>query len=103
METERNSGEHEGMTRATTLTLTALALAMALGACGRKGDLEPPPGMTAEEIAAQEKAEAMNRDCAVDAPLDVGSPLADPIDAAPSGGAESGNPNRMKDDVAPPC
>lgn len=93
------------MTRAGTLVLGALALTVALGACGRKGDLEPPPGMDPARAAAQDREIENSNNCADEA-LSIESSLVaptPPIDASPGDGAESGNPNRMEDDIAPPC
>ena len=39
----------------------ALALTLALGGCGRRGPLEPPPGsLQAQQEAAEEKGEALS-------------------------------------------
>jgi predicted small lipoprotein YifL len=93
------------MTRAGTLAIGALVLAVALGACGRKGDLEPPPGMDPARAATQDRETEKANNCASEA-LSTESSLiapATPVDASPGDGAESGNPNRMEDDIAPPC
>ena len=39
----------------------ALVLALALGGCGRRGPLEPPPGsLEAQQAAAEEKGETLS-------------------------------------------
>ncbi len=46
---------------APLLLCGALALALALGGCGRRGPLEPPPGsIEAQQEAAEEKGEALS-------------------------------------------
>tara|TARA_R110000868_G_scaffold42158_25_gene143112 strand:+ start:1354 stop:1614 length:261 start_codon:yes stop_codon:yes gene_type:complete len=86
------------MTKGWTLTLTAVALLAALSACGRKGDLEPPPGLSAAEIAAQEKSKSM--DC-VAGPEELEQVKA-PIDGDASG-AEAGYPSIIPNNGQPPC
>lgn len=86
------------MTRQSTQTcqamiaITALAMLLTLGACGRKGDLEPPPG------ANLDMATTNKTGCP---PTSADTPR--PIDTNPSG-AQSGNLNRMsQDNNLPPC
>ncbi len=79
------------MTKHFTMAIMALALLLTLGACGRKGDLEPPPSTPAHATSASQG------DCS-----SVGDRSAAPIDAT-AGGAQSGNPNRMPDTGLPPC
>jgi predicted small lipoprotein YifL len=79
------------MNRRLTMATTAFAILLALGACGRKGDLEAPPSVSPDMASAKTPG------CAGDATAEQ------PIDAAPGGGAESGNPNRMPDMTPPPC
>tara|TARA_R110000868_G_scaffold167895_2_gene402390 strand:- start:1091 stop:1351 length:261 start_codon:yes stop_codon:yes gene_type:complete len=86
------------MTKGWTLTLTAVALLAALSACGRKGDLEPPPGLSASEIAAQEKSG--NTNCVVYP--DQLEQVDTPIDGD-SGGAEEGYPSIMPNNGEPSC
>ncbi|MFZ3033578.1 MAG: lipoprotein [Parvibaculum sp.] len=78
-------------THRATMAITALAILLALGACGRKGDLEPPPGISPD------MAKTDTTGCP---PANADTPK--PIDANP-GGAQSGNPNRMAQDDLPPC
>lgn len=79
------------MTSRLTMT-AALALAglLALGACGRKGDLEPPPYVS-PDMAAKPAG------CAA-AP--EGS---QPIDATPSPMIPSGNPTQTPENAATGC
>ncbi|MGV8997412.1 MAG: LPS translocon maturation chaperone LptM [Parvibaculaceae bacterium] len=86
------------MTINMKMALTALALVAVLGACGRKGDLEPPPGMSPAAIAAQDKAEAdaKKHNCVTLNEDGTTYSAPAPIDANSAGGAESGNPNLMK-------
>lgn len=86
------------MTKGWTLTLTAVALLAALSACGRKGDLEPPPGLSAAEIAAQQKSGST--DC-VTSPDDL-ERVKPPIDGD-AGGAETGYPSIIPNNGTPPC
>jgi predicted small lipoprotein YifL len=79
------------MNRRLTMAATAFAVLLALGACGRKGDLEPPPSVSPDMASAKAPG------C-----TDTTSGQA-PIDAQPAGGAESGNTNRMPDMTNPPC
>lgn len=79
------------MTRQTTLAITALAMVLALGACGRRGNLEPPPGVSPDMAATPSTGCPQS---SADTPK--------PIDANP-GGAQSGNPNRMDQNELPPC
>ncbi|MCE9648560.1 MAG: lipoprotein [Parvibaculum sp.] len=83
------------MNRRLTMAATAFAVLLALGACGRKGDLEPPPSVSPDMASAGAPANASG--CA-DTTSGQG-----PIDAQPAGGAESGNTNRMPDMTNPPC
>ncbi|MES1989964.1 MAG: lipoprotein [Pseudomonadota bacterium] len=90
------------MTRNIKIALTALALVAALSACGRKGDLEPPPGMSPAAIAAQDQAEAKQQNCfTLEDGTTYSAPV--PIDANGAGGSESGNPNLMKTEEKPDC
>lgn len=93
------------MTKKYTMALTALALVAALSACGRKGDLEPPPGMSAAEIAAQEKAATTSQQPNCVTLNEDGTTYAAPvpIDAHGTGGAQSGNTNLMKTYDTDPC
>lgn len=86
------------MTKGWTLTLTTVALLAALSACGRKGDLEPPPGLSASEISAQEKSRST--DC-VAGPDDLEQVNA-PIDGD-AGGAETGYPSILPNNGTPSC
>ncbi len=86
------------MTKGRTLTLTAVALLAALSACGRKGDLEPPPGLSAAEIAAQEKSASV--DCV--AGPDELEQVNPPIDGD-AGGAETGYPSIIPNNGQPSC
>tara|TARA_R110002074_G_scaffold105621_2_gene228155 strand:+ start:2766 stop:3026 length:261 start_codon:yes stop_codon:yes gene_type:complete len=86
------------MTQGWTLTLTAVALLAALSACGRKGDLEPPPGLSAAEIAAQEKSGST--DCVSDP--DQLEQVPQPIDGD-SEGAEAGYPSIIPNNGEPSC
>lgn len=79
------------MTKQFTMAAMALAILLTLGACGRKGDLEPPPGTPAHASSASQG------DCSP-----VNDKTAAPIDAI-NGGAQSGNPNRMPNTGLPPC
>ncbi|MDO8288165.1 MAG: lipoprotein [Parvibaculum sp.] len=92
------------MTKKYTMALTALALVAALNACGRKGDLEPPPGMSAAEVAAQEQAAATQQSNCVTLNED-GTTYAPPvpIDAHGTGGSQSGNTNLMETYDTEPC
>ena len=93
------------MTRNIKMALTALALVAALSACGRKGDLEPPPGMSPAAVAAQEKAEAdaQKQNCVTLNADGTTYSAPVPIDANGTGGAQSGNPNLMKNTETPAC
>ncbi|MBS7805130.1 lipoprotein [Rhizobiales bacterium TNE-4] len=47
--------------KAPLLIGSALVLALALGGCGRRGPLEPPPGsLEAQQAAAEEKGETLS-------------------------------------------
>ena len=47
---------------APLLLCGALALTLALGGCGRRGPLEPPPGsIEAQQEAAEEKGEELSK------------------------------------------
>ncbi|HUD52922.1 LPS translocon maturation chaperone LptM [Parvibaculum sp.] len=73
------------MTMAAALGLSAL---LALGACGRKGDLEPPP--------------SVSPDMASKAGCQTGSGTTQkPIDAEEAG--DMAAPNQMPDTSVPPC
>lgn len=74
-----------------TMATIALAMLLTLGACGRKGDLEPPPGTPAHAPSTAQG------DCSP-----VSNDTAAPIEVI-EGGAQSGNPNRMPDSGRPPC
>tara|TARA_R110000824_G_scaffold118960_2_gene271505 strand:+ start:122723 stop:122974 length:252 start_codon:yes stop_codon:yes gene_type:complete len=83
------------MTTKHMLALTGLALLLALGACGKKGPLEPPPGMDPAKAAEQQRA----LDCA----RESRDPEAlDTIDAG-IGGGQTGNTNTMPDKTVNPC
>lgn len=93
------------MTKKYMMALTALTLVAALNACGRKGDLEPPPGMSAAEVAAQEQSAAASQqsNCVT---LDEGGTTYTPpvpIDAHGTGGSQSGNTNLMETRDTEPC
>lgn len=75
-----------------TIAATAFAALLALGACGRKGDLEPPPYVSPDMAAAEAPA------CA--ARTDTGQK---PIDAVPNDGSTTGAPNRMPVMAPPSC
>ncbi len=75
-----------------TIAATAFAVLLALGACGRKGELEPPPNISPDMASAQSPA------CANKA--DTGQ---EPIDAIAGGGVTTGNPNRMPVVTTPGC
>jgi len=96
-----------GMTKNLKMALTALALVAALSACGRKGDLEPPPGMSANEVSAQEQAaaKARQKNCVLLNEDGTTYSAPTPIDANNTGGAQSGNLNLMKteEDDKPAC
>ena len=79
------------MTRQATMAVMAFSMLLTLGACGRKGDLEPPPGISPD------MASTTTTGCP---PASADTPK--PIDADPSG-AQSGNPNRMSQGDLPPC
>lgn len=83
------------MTTKHTLALTGLALLLALGACGKKGALEPPPGMDAAKAAEQERAINCAREKRDPEALDT-------IDAG-IGGGRTGNTNTMPDTQNNPC
>lgn len=78
------------MNRRLTMAATAFAVLLALGACGRKGPLEPPPGVSPDMASAQ------TPECA-----DIS--VQQPIDGTPRGAASSGNTNRMPATAIPPC
>lgn len=75
-----------------TIAATAFAVLLALGACGRKGDLEPPPSVSPDMASVEAPA------CADK--VDTGH---EPIDAVPGGNATTGNPNRMPVVTTPRC
>ncbi|HEX7775676.1 MAG TPA: lipoprotein [Parvibaculum sp.] len=82
------------MTRRLTIAgAVCLAGLLALGACGRRGDLEPPPGAVPQSSA---------KDTGCDAKQSDGPQSDRPIDA---GGLvnTTGNTNRMPDTTVPPC
>lgn len=95
------------MTKNMKMALTALALVAALSACGRKGDLEPPPGMSPAAIAKQNQTEAKAKQQNCVMLNEDGSTYSapTPIDANGTGGAQTGNPNLMKteENEAPGC
>jgi predicted small lipoprotein YifL len=77
------------------LTITAalgLAALVALGACGRRGDLEPPPNISPDMA----KNEAGCAKPTTAGPTDI------PADAVPTQ-SRQGNTNRMPDLQVPPC
>ncbi len=80
--------------RLTIVAAVGLIGLLALGACGRRGDLEPPPGVTPAQAAKAPGCETKDRGDA--------SQEQKPIDA---GGlvTNSGNTNRMPDTSVPPC
>lgn len=80
------------MSTRLTLATTAFAVLLALGACGRKGDLEPPPSVSPDMASAQKPG--CNAIPAGERPIDA---------AAADGGASSGNTNRMPVMTNPPC
>ncbi|MEN6544128.1 lipoprotein [Parvibaculum sp.] len=59
------------MNRRMTITAAlGLSVLLALGACGRKGDLEPPPGMSpdmAQKTPCGNATEAVPQDAPIDA------------------------------------
>jgi predicted small lipoprotein YifL len=77
--------------RHTTIAITALAMLFALGACGRKGNLEPPPGIS-PNVATSDRS-----GCPPDS-----ADTPKPVDAVP-GGAQSGNPDRLSHGDLSPC
>ncbi|WP_424470489.1 LPS translocon maturation chaperone LptM [Parvibaculum sp.] len=80
------------MNRRLTIAATAFAILLAVGACGRKGGLEPPPSVSPDMASAKTAPH-----CAESATEQR------PIDAPGGGGSSSGNPNRMPDMTMPPC
>jgi predicted small lipoprotein YifL len=79
------------MSAKSMIVIMSIAALLALGGCGRKGPLEPPPGMSPEKAAAQDQANKC-RD------LDNRGPIERNI-----GGDNSGNPNRLADKLGAPC
>ncbi|HEY4344338.1 MAG TPA: lipoprotein [Parvibaculum sp.] len=86
------------MNKRLTMAITAFAVILALGACGRKGPLEPPPGVSPDMASAKVPG------CAPASPASPASAAGQrPIDATPPSGSETGNPNRMPDMANQPC
>jgi len=80
------------MNRRMTITAAlGLSVLLALGACGRKGDLEPPPGVSPDMA---QKAPCGNTPNA--APQDA------PIDAQKRP-TSTGAPSQMPTQTIPPC
>lgn len=80
------------MTSRLTMTAAfALAALVALGACGRRGSLEPPPYVSPDMAAAPEACP--------DAPAGAH----EPIDATPSIIVPSGTPLQGPEDETPGC
>ncbi len=77
--------------RLKTTTALALAALVALGACGRKGSLEPPPYVSPDMAAAP--------DACTDAPAGAH----EPIDAEPSIIVPSGTPLQVPEESPPGC
>lgn len=81
------------MNRRMTITAAlGLSVLLALGACGRKGDLEPPPGVSPDMAA---KAPGCSN-TATDT-----STQSEPVDMQHPG--KITDPNRMPDTTVPPC
>lgn len=81
------------MNRRMTITAAlGLSVLLALGACGRKGDLEPPPGVSPDMAA---KAPG----CGGAAPHT--STQNEPVDMQHPG--SMAGPNQMPDTTVPPC
>lgn len=76
------------ITIAAALGLSAL---LALGACGRKGDLEPPPNVS-PDMAAKQPA------CATPRGLE-----GRPVDTTRSPMIPSGNPTQIPENAVPGC
>jgi predicted small lipoprotein YifL len=79
--------------RLTIAGALCLAGLLALGACGRRGDLEPPPGAVplqpAKDIGCDTKGSDVPQD---EKPIDAGGLV-----------NTTGNTNRMPDTTVPPC
>jgi len=73
------------MTMTAVLGLSAL---LALGACGRKGDLEPPPNVSPDMAS---KAGCQTEPGAAQKPIDA------------EGAGDMAAPNQMPDTSVPPC
>ena len=76
------------MRRVTMTAAIAFVALLALGACGRKGDLEPPPNVSPDMAAT---------------PPACASPAeGQPVDADRPGTVPSGNPTQLPDSI-PGC
>jgi len=75
------------------MTITAalgLSVLLALGACGRKGDLEPPPGVS-PDMASKSSGCSTKPVTPQNVPIDAQTP------------DSTGAPTQMPDTTVPPC